>query len=272
MFRSAVMAVLAIALSSSAASAQTSGDYLTFSYEIPQHPQPQDYLTFTYDVPEHPKPQDYLTFTYEAPEFTPQDFLTFTFEVPEFVAPSSENYLTFSYDLPHDPEAENYLVFTYDVPELTPASSEEGSLLTFTYEPPQFVEASSENHLNFSYEIPELSLATDRAVFDLWYDVVEMARERRLAFSLYAAQGALQVLDVVTTFKALGDGHHEGNPMFKSGNRSAMVIAKATALGLHLFAVERLEKRNPKAAMWVRVGTNALMAVVVANNLAVIRK
>ena len=99
-------------------------------------------------------------------------------------------------------------------------------------------------------------------------NVMTMARTRP-RFGLYAAQGALQALDILTTSRALNAGHREANPLFKSGNRSAMVLAKSASFGLHVFLTERLAERRPKAAKWLMVATNAFMSVVVVNNLAV---
>lgn len=88
-------------------------------------------------------------------------------------------------------------------------------------------------------------------------------------FELYTAQGALQVLDVFTTSRALNAGHREANPLLKSGNRGTMVLAKSASFGLQLYLNERLAERNPKAAKWVMVATNIFMSAVVVNNMSV---
>ena len=165
----------------------------------------------------------------------------------------AKNYLTLtiSYDLPEPPQIENYLALatSYELPE-----------------PP----APIEHRLAFSLDPTEHSLVMESGELKISYDVAVVARQRRIALSLYATQGALQVLDLATTSRALAAGHREGNPIFKSGNLSAMAVAKAAVMGFHIYAVERLEKRNPKLAMWVRFGTNAMMSLVVVNNLAVL--
>jgi hypothetical protein len=92
-------------------------------------------------------------------------------------------------------------------------------------------------------------------------------QEPRLA--MHATHGALQVLDLISTARALGQGHREANPLFESGNITAMAIAKSAAVGAQIFAVEQLAKRNRKAALWVSVATNVFMSMVVANNLAI---
>ena len=88
-------------------------------------------------------------------------------------------------------------------------------------------------------------------------------------FGLYATQGALQALDILTTHRALNAGHTEANPLFKSGNRTGMILAKSASFGLHVYLTERLAERRPKTAKWLMVATNAFMSIVVVNNLAV---
>ena len=95
-----------------------------------------------------------------------------------------------------------------------------------------------------------------------------LARSRP-RFGLYATQGTLQALDILTTTRALEAGHQEANPLFKGGNRAAMVIVKSASFGLHVYLTERLAERRPKTAKWLMVATNAFMSIVVANNLAV---
>ena len=98
--------------------------------------------------------------------------------------------------------------------------------------------------------------------------MLTMARNQP-RFGLYAAQGTLQALDIFTTGRALDAGHNEANPLFKSGNRTAMVLAKSASFGLSVYLTERLAERRPKAAKWLMVATNAFMSVVVVNNLAI---
>ena len=173
-------------------------------------------------------------------------------------AQPAENYLAFSlsYDLP-EPEIENYLAFriAYDLMEPPPP-------------------APIETRLILRYEMARPAERAERALVEKRRFSIPATwptlDPRQVELSLYASQGALQVLDLVTTSKALGAGHREGNPLFKSGNISAMAMAKVASVGLHVFAVERMKKTRPKTARWLMIATNAMMFGVVVNNLAVI--
>lgn len=208
MLRSAVLAVLAVALSSDIAAAQT---------VVP------DASTLIVLCPQCQAPVEIL--------------LVLSLDVTEPVSPAA---------------VEVYLALSPDLTEPT-------------------APAPIEHRLLFSLGPAEPSLQVmESGEIAVSYDVAVVARQRRIALSLYATQGALQILDVVTTSKALGAGHREANPVFTSGNISGMVVVKAAVMGLHVFAIERLEKRNAKAAMWLRFATNAMMSIVVVNNLAVL--
>jgi hypothetical protein len=151
--------------------------------------------------------------------------------------------------------AENYLTrsVTYETPE-----------------PPRVESIGTSLSLALSYEIgkstpirkPDFTVAIDAPV----------DRERQVFLSMYATQGLLQTLDVMTTTTALAAGHREANPLFKNGSLSTMVIAKAAAVGVNIWAVERLRKTNPKAAMWLMKVSNAMMSAVVVNNASVLAK
>jgi hypothetical protein len=125
-------------------------------------------------------------------------------------------------------------------------------------------------------DAPEMSFVKEQDLdlkSSIWYHVVVKAGQINERVNvpmkhLYAAQGALQALDFVTTISALGRGQNEMNPMFKNGNRSTMLVAKAVASGVNYFAAERIAKRSPKKAMWLMIATNGFMTAVVVNNAA----
>lgn len=105
------------------------------------------------------------------------------------------------------------------------------------------------------------------------YDVVVTAETRTrptLLVPLYTAQVVLQSLDLYTTFRALGDGHREANPVFKSGNKGTMIGAKMAAAGFNAYLVEKMWKKKPKTAVLMMMAVNGLMSGIVANNTKVL--
>src|SRR6185503_6578383 len=111
---------------------------------------------------------------------------------------------------------------------------------------------------------------SSRSGFTVSYDIKVVGDDRQRA--LYGLQSALQTLDGVTTATAVSAGHREANPLLRRGNPTAVIIAKSAAIALHIYTIERMEKRRPKAAMWMMVAANAAMFAVVANNTAVIAR
>ena len=87
-------------------------------------------------------------------------------------------------------------------------------------------------------------------------------------YSMYAMYGTLQALDAHSTLKALDNNAIEGNPVVRtmSGSPAALVSFKAaTSVGV-LYFMERLRKKNQKAAFFLAIGVNSLQAYVVAHN------
>lgn len=116
---------------------------------------------------------------------------------------------------------------------------------------------------------PVAAEATDLPIV---YNVVVRAESRPSPLlSLYVAQGALQGLDVLTTFRALDAGHREANPLLKNANMATMIGAKVAVSSLTVFAAEKLWKRNRRAAVVLMVASNIIMSAVVANNARVLR-
>lgn len=87
---------------------------------------------------------------------------------------------------------------------------------------------------------------------------------------LYISTTALQMLDVVSTQRALAAGGSEANPFVAPlvGSTPTMVAVKAGVSGAMIYAVEHLWKQNRKAAILMLLGTNIGYAVVVAHNFA----
>jgi len=98
----------------------------------------------------------------------------------------------------------------------------------------------------------------------------EQATKRPLALpALYAAQVALQVLDVHSTYSAIHRGGVEANPLMKGvvGNKGAMMAVKAGVAASTIWIAERMWKKgNRVGAVATMLVVNGVTAAVVANN------
>jgi hypothetical protein len=108
----------------------------------------------------------------------------------------------------------------------------------------------------------------ERPVFAVTYSVEVRAPKRQGSLlPLYVVHGAVQTLDLVSTWRVLDSGRgREANPLFKSGNHALMVGAKLGAAGANVYLLEKLWKQHPVTAVALLIGTNAIMSGVVANN------
>lgn len=87
--------------------------------------------------------------------------------------------------------------------------------------------------------------------------------------ALYAAQVALQAMDVRTTFAAISNGAHEANPLMQpfAKNQGAMLGVKAAVAASTIWMSEKMWRRgNRVGAIVSMVMSNAITAVVVAHN------
>jgi hypothetical protein len=99
--------------------------------------------------------------------------------------------------------------------------------------------------------------------------------ERRppLLPAMYAAQVALQALDVHSTYSAINKGAHEANPLMKGvvGNKGAMMAVKAGVAASTIFLAEKMWKRgNRTGAIVTMLIVNGVTAAVAANNYKVV--
>jgi uncharacterized protein DUF5658 len=93
--------------------------------------------------------------------------------------------------------------------------------------------------------------------------------------ALYVMQGALQVLDVRSTFSAIGNGAHEANPVMQplAKNQTAMMAVKAGVAASTIFMSEKMWRRgNKTGAIVSMVLANAVTAVVVAHNYGTVNQ
>jgi hypothetical protein len=90
--------------------------------------------------------------------------------------------------------------------------------------------------------------------------------------ALYAAQVALQVLDVHSTYSAINRGGVEANPLMKGvvDNQGAMMAVKAGVAAGTIWISERMWKKGNRAgAIATMLVVNSVTAAVVANNYKV---
>jgi hypothetical protein len=103
-------------------------------------------------------------------------------------------------------------------------------------------------------------------------EVAALKAERPAALTpLYISFATLQGLDVHSTFRALGSGGRETNPMIGAvaGTPAGMVALKGgTAIGM-IYLSEKLSKRNRTAAVLTMIGLNSAYAMIVAHNYSV---
>ncbi|MGH9309036.1 MAG: DUF5658 family protein [Vicinamibacterales bacterium] len=87
--------------------------------------------------------------------------------------------------------------------------------------------------------------------------------------ALYATLGAMQVLDIYSTRRALNAGAIELNPLMRrpAGNTGAMMAVKALSTAGSIYFTERAWKKNRKGAVILMAVVNGVTAAVVANNL-----
>jgi hypothetical protein len=83
---------------------------------------------------------------------------------------------------------------------------------------------------------------------------------------LYGTFAGLQVMDIVSTRKAIAAGAGEANPLMKKGGAaSAIAIKAATGAGM-VYAAEKMWKKNRVGAIVMLAAMNGVSAAVVAHN------
>ena len=90
------------------------------------------------------------------------------------------------------------------------------------------------------------------------------------AFSaLQVSFGALQVLDVVTTIRAVQTGRVEANPFMRdlSGHPAAFAAVKAGAAASTILLARKVAKNNRPAAIVLIAAVNSAYAAIVARNI-----
>ena len=92
--------------------------------------------------------------------------------------------------------------------------------------------------------------------------------------SMYVSFAALQIMDGISTRKALSGGAREANPMMSgiAGNSAALFAVKAGTAAATTFFAERLARKHPRAATIMMAVLNTTYAAIVAHNYRVARQ
>jgi hypothetical protein len=93
--------------------------------------------------------------------------------------------------------------------------------------------------------------------------------------ALYVAQGALQAMDVHSTYSAISGGAREANPVMRNvvGNKGAMVAVKAGVAASTIWLAESMWKRgNRVGALITMIAANSVTGVIVAHNYKLARQ
>ena len=91
---------------------------------------------------------------------------------------------------------------------------------------------------------------------------------RGVLVPLYVSYAALQALDAHSTFRALGGGSSEINPVMRgaAGNPVALVAIKASLAASTIYLVEKVRAQHRRAALVLMTALNSAYALVVAHN------
>lgn len=96
--------------------------------------------------------------------------------------------------------------------------------------------------------------------------VLERDKRPATLTTLYGSYAALQVLDVVSTRRALHAGAREVNPLMRGGNMATMIGVKAASGAATIYFAERMWKKNKVGAIAVMAALNGASAIIVARN------
>jgi hypothetical protein len=94
-------------------------------------------------------------------------------------------------------------------------------------------------------------------------------RRPMVVLALYGSLATLHAADAALTVKGLGAGAHEVNPLMR-GDRRVMTLTKVATTAATVLIAEKMWKRNKAAAIASMVAANAVTAVVVARNAAIV--
>ncbi len=101
-----------------------------------------------------------------------------------------------------------------------------------------------------------------------------LTRPSKLLSSLLVSTVVMQALDVHSTYRALGQGAVEANPLMAglAGNKAAFMATKTAVATATVLAARQMGKRNKVAAIATLVAINSAYAAVVDHNYRVARR
>ena len=113
----------------------------------------------------------------------------------------------------------------------------------------------------------------DARQLDFQLPVAPGSSRSGLLSSLLVSTVVLQALDVHSTYRALGRGAVEANPLMAgvTGNKGAFIATKAAVATATVLAARHMGKRNKVAAIATLIAINSAYAVVVDHNYRVAR-
>jgi hypothetical protein len=83
---------------------------------------------------------------------------------------------------------------------------------------------------------------------------------------LYGTYAALQVMDVISTRRAIATGSHEANPVLSSGSMEAMLALKASGGAATVYFAERAWRKNRAGAIVLMAAVTGATAAIAAHN------
>lgn len=115
-----------------------------------------------------------------------------------------------------------------------------------------------------------LAEAAQRPV-DLRMPVSDDDGTTSLRRSMYVSFAALQIMDAVSTRKALSGGAREANPLLGgiARNSAALFAVKAGTAAATTYFAEKLAKKHPRRAMIMMAALNTAYVAIVAHNYRV---
>lgn len=83
---------------------------------------------------------------------------------------------------------------------------------------------------------------------------------------LYGTYAGLQVMDIVSTRKAIAAGAREANPLMQKGGMATTIAMKAASSVGTVYVAEKMWKRHRVGAIVLMAAMNGVSAAVVAHN------
>jgi len=83
---------------------------------------------------------------------------------------------------------------------------------------------------------------------------------------LYGTYAGLQVMDIVSTRKAIGAGAREANPLMQKGGMAGTIAIKAASGAAMVYVSEKMWKKHRVGAIVLMAAMNGVSAAVVSHN------